>query len=307
MDAGQIANKDAVMADKKSTRMRALLDRPGIFVGLCAYDCLSARLIERGGFPMVFHGGYNTAAPLLGMPDVGLITMTEMVGYARNMAAAVDVPVVCDVDDGFGDIINVIRTTEEVIRSDLAGMYIEDQQFPKKCPALGGNEVVTTEFMVRKLKAIGKVRREEDPDFVLIARTFAGRAVNMDEAVRRGIAYAEAGADIIFCDLCYTDEAIDQLERIAAEIGPYAHVLANMTETVGRPLLTTERLEQMGFKVAYYPITAMITAAGAVQRMLMELKETGTTKGVEDGMMPFREVGELLGIERVRELEQEFS
>ena len=295
------------MAEKKSTRLRALLDQPGIFVGLCAYDCLSARLIEQAGFPVVFHGGYNTAAPLLGLPDVGLITMTEMVGYARNMAAAVDVPVVCDVDDGFGDIINVIRTTQEVIRANLAGMYIEDQQFPKKCPALGGNDVVSTEFMVRKLRAIVKVREQEDPDFVLIARTFAGRAVNMDEAVRRGIAYAQAGADIIFCDLCYTDEAINQLERIAAEIGPHAHVLANMTETVGRPLLTTDRLADMGFKVAYYPITALITAAGAVQRVFAELKETGTTKALEDTMMPFTEVGKLMGIERIRAQEKEFS
>ena len=199
------------MTERKSTQLRALLEQPGIFVGLCAYDCLSARLIEEAGFKVVFHGGYNTAAPLLGMPDVGLITMPETVGYARNMAAAVDVPVVCDVDDGFGDIINVIRTTQEVIRSGLAGMYIEDQQFPKKCPALGGNNVIPTEFMLRKLRAVVKVRNEEDPDFVLIARTFSGRAINMDEAIKRGIAYAKEGADVIFVDLCYTDEAIDQL------------------------------------------------------------------------------------------------
>ena len=295
------------MTERKSTQLRALLEQPGIFVGLCAYDCLSARLIEEAGFKVVFHGGYNTAAPLLGMPDVGLITMPETVGYARNMAAAVDVPVVCDVDDGFGDIINVIRTTQEVIRSGLAGMYIEDQKFPKKCPALGGNDVIPTECMLHKLRAAVKVRNEEDPDFVLIARTFSGRAVNMDEAIKRGVAYAKEGADVIFVDLCYTDEAVDQLKRIAAEIGPHAHVLANMTETVGRPLLTTKELENMGFKIAYYPITAIITAAGAVKRVLTELKEKGTTKGLAETMMPFAEIGKLMGIDKIREQEKEFS
>jgi 2-methylisocitrate lyase-like PEP mutase family enzyme len=294
------------MAEKKSTRFRNMIDQPGIIVGLCAYDCISARLIEEAGFKVVFHGGYNTAAPLLGMPDVGLITMPETVGYARNMAAAVNIPVICDIDDGFGDIINVIRTTNEVIKSDLAGMYIEDQKFPKKCPALGGNEVVSTDFMLRKLRAANQVRQEEDPDFVLIARTFSGRAINMDEAIKRSIAYAQEGADIIFVDLCYTDEAIDQLKRIAAEIGPHAHVLANMTETVGRPLLTTQELEDMGFKIAYYPIAAMITAAGAVQKMLKELKEKGTTKGLVDKMMPFADIGKLMGIDRIQELEKKF-
>ncbi len=295
------------MDAKKSTQLRKLLEQPGIIVGLCAYDCVSARLIEEAGFGVVFHGGYNTAAPLLGMPDVGLITMTETVGYARNMAAAVDIPVVCDVDDGFGGVINVMRTTSEVIRAGLAGMYIEDQEFPKKCPFLGGNTVVSTETMLRKLRAVVKVRKEEDPDFVIIARTFSSRAIGIEEAIKRGVAYAKDGADAIFVDLCYTDEAIDWLKMIAEGIGPHAHLLANMTETVGRPLLTTNELEKMGFKIAYYPITALITAAGALERVFKALKDEGTTKNVVHEMMPFKRIGELMKIGKIEKSEEEIS
>ena len=292
---------------KKSSQFRELLAQPEIIVGLCAYDCVSLRLIEEAGFKVAFHGGYNTAAPLLGMPDAGLLTMTETIGYAGNMAAAVDIPVVCDIDDGFGDIINVTRTTREVIRAGLAGLYMEDQKFPKRCPALGGNKVIPTETMVRKLQAVCEVREQDDPDLVVIARTHASRVIGIEEAVNRGVAYAEAGADIIFVDLCYTDKAIDELKLIAEKVGPHAHLLANMTETVGRPLLTSEQLQKMGFKIAYYPVTAIITAAGALERVLKELKEKGTTKALVDTMMPFEKIGKLMGIDKIREYDKKFS
>jgi methylisocitrate lyase len=233
--------------------------------------------------------------------------MTETIGHARNMAAAVEIPVVCDVDDGFGDEINVMRTTREAIRAGLAGMYIEDQQAPKRCPALGGNKVITTEAMIRKLKAAFKVREAEDPDFVVIARTHASRVIGMEEAIKRGIAYAKEGAEVIFVDLCYSDKAIEELKIIAEKIEPHAHLLANMTETVGRPLLTNEDLQNLGFKIAFYPITAIITAAGALERVFKELKEKGTTKALVDGMMPFSKLGQLLGIDAIREQEQRFA
>ena len=295
------------MTERSSTRFRQMLERPGIIVTASAYDCLSARIMEEVGFEVIFHGGYNTAAPLLGLPDIGLITMTEMVGYARNMAAAVKVPVICDVDDGFGDVINVMRTTREVIRSGLAGMYIEDQQSPKRCPALGGTGVVPARTMIRKLRAALKVRAEEDPDFVLIARTHASRAVGMAEAIERGVAYAQEGAEVIFVDLCYSDKAVDELHLIAEKIGPHAHVLANMTETVGRPLLSAQDLQDMGFKIAFYPVTALITAAGALERVFRLLKQKGTTRDLVAQMMPFEKIGQLLHMDEIRKIETELA
>jgi 2-methylisocitrate lyase-like PEP mutase family enzyme len=159
--------------------------------------------------------------------------------------------------------------------------------------------------MLRKLKAIFRVREQEDPDLVVIARTHASRVIGMDEAIKRGIAYAKEGADIIFVDLCYSDKAIDELKRIAETIGPHAHVLANMTETVGRPLLDLKDLETMGFKIAYYPVTALVTAAGALERVFTELLEKGTTRDWVDTMMPFERIGKLMGIEKVREEEEQ--
>ncbi len=294
------------MKDKrKSTRLRELLDQPEVIVIPCAYDCLSLRIVERAGFKAAMHGGYNVAASFLGIPDVGLMTMTEMMTYARNMAAAVDIPVICDVDDGFGDVVNVTRTTREAIRSGLAGMYIEDQVSPKRCAALGGSEVISAEAMLRKLKAVNKVREEEDPDFVVIARTHSSRAIGMAEAVARGVAYAGAGADIIFVDPGYSDEALDEFRIMAKEIGPHAHLIANMTETVGRPLLSSEELHDMGFKIVIYPLTALMAAAGAVELIMRELYDKGTTRALVDRLLPLKELSKLTGVEAVWDLEKE--
>lgn len=292
---------------KRSTQLRELLEQPGVIVAPCAYDCLSLRIIEHAGFKAALHGGYNTAASFLGMPDIGVLTATEMVNYARNMAAAVDLPLICDVDDGFGEIFNVLRTTREVIRSGLAGMYIEDQVSPKRSPSLGGGDVIAVEAMTRKLKTVAKVRSEMDPDFVVIARTHASRALGLDEGIKRGISYAQAGADIIFVDPSYTEEAIEEFKIVAQAIGPYAHVLANMTETVGRPLLTSDELYQMGFKVVIYPMTALMAAARAVTLVMKELREEGTTKALVDELMPLKSVAELAGMDKMRALEQEFD
>jgi len=290
--------------ERPSTRLRGLLDAPGALVCPAAYDCLSLKLIEAAGFKLAGHGNFNTAASMLGLPDYGLIDMTETLAAVRRMAACVSIPLLADVDDGFGEPVNVARTTREVIRAGAGGMYMEDQVSPKRCPALGGSEVISTEAMLRKLRAAFDVRREDDPDFVIMARTHASRAISFEEGLARGVAYAEAGADIIFVDLGYSEEVYRELERIAEEIGPRAHVLANMTEGVGRPLIATGDLEAMGFKLILYPGTAIASAAGAVRAALQELMEKGTTAGAARSMMNFREIGELLGKEAWDQLDQ---
>ena len=287
-----------------SHRLRSSLADAQPVVAPCAYDCISAKLAEAAGFKAILHGNYNCAASLLGMPDVGVISMAESVWQAGRIVQAVDIPVICDVDDGYGDIVNVARMSREVMWAGCAGMYIEDQVAPKRCPSLGGSGVIPTEDMVRKLKVVCKVRADEDPEFFLIARTHAGRAVDLDEAVRRSIAYAKAGADAIFFDPGYSDEVFEEFRVIVEKVGPHAMLIANMTENVGRPLITTEELAKMGFKIVIYPLTLVLTAAGAVEAVLKELMAKGTTAGVAHQMMHVRKLADLMGMDEVRQWEK---
>lgn len=272
---------------QKTTRLRELLAAPGPLVAPCAYDCVSARIIEKAGFPVIMHGGYNSAASLLGLPDLGLMSMTEMIFAARNIAASVAAPVMIDVDDGFGDILNVARTTSESIRAGLAGLYIEDQEFPKRSPSIGVNKAISIPGMTAKIRTVAAVARDEDPDFVIMARTHSSRVTGMREAVERSLAYAEAGADIIFVDLGYSEDVVmEELRIIADEIAPHVLCAANMTENCGRPLLTTDELFQMGFKLILYPLTALMTAAAALEATFAELISQGTTRRIADRMWP---------------------
>jgi 2-methylisocitrate lyase-like PEP mutase family enzyme len=292
---------------KKSTRLRDLFEQPGPIVIPSVYDCVSLRIVEKVGFKVAADGGFNTAASTLGLPDIGLLTMSETVDRARNMAAVSDIPLLWDADDCYGDINNVMRTTREFIRSGIAAMLIEDQVSPKRCPALGGGDVISTEDMILKLRAVNRVRAEEDPDFVVVARTHASRAIDLEEGLARGIAYAKEGADVIFVDQGYDEKVVEELKIIAEKIAPYAHLMANMTETVGRPLLTNEELYKMGFKVIIYSLAALMSAAAGVAAVMKELFEKGTTRTMVERMMPVSELGRLLGIDEIRKVENEFG
>lgn len=257
---------------------------------------------------MLFHGGYNSAASMLGIPDIGLITMSEMVYSARNIASSVRLPVLMDVDDGFGDIPNVVRTTEEAIHGGLAGLYIEDQVFPKLSPSMGVNQCVSIDDMVLKVRAIVHARKQSDPDFVIMARTHASRLSGMDDAIRRSLAYAEAGADLIFVDPGYSKEIVDEeFRRITTEIAPHVPCVANMTENCGRPLYTTDELHNMGFKVIFYPLTAVIAAAAALERIFAELMEHGTTASVADLMWKPSTFKDMIGASRWLEMKNEIA
>jgi 2,3-dimethylmalate lyase len=281
---------------RKSTRLRELLAAPGPIVAPCAYDCVSARIIEKAGFPVIMHGGYNSAASLLGIPDLGLISMAEMIYSARNVAASVAAPVMMDVDDGFGDLLNVTRTTSESIRAGLAGLYIEDQDFPKRSPSIGTNRVISIPAMVAKIKAIAAVAGNEDPDFVIMARTHSSRVAGMVDAVERSLAYAKAGADIIFVDLGYSQDVVmEELRIICEQIAPHVICAANMTENCGRPLLTTDELFRMGFKIILYPLTALMTAAAALESTFAELNSQGTTRRIAESMWPPAKFKRLIG------------
>lgn len=292
---------------KMSNRMRELLARPGTIMMPGAYDCVSLRIVERLGFQVAILGGLTCGGSAFGLPDVGVTTMAEMVGLYRNMAAAVNIPLIGDADDGFGDLINVDRTTREAIRSGLAGFLIEDQRSPRRCPNIGGGDVIPVEDMIRKLQVVSCARAEEDPDFVVFARTYSSRVVGIEEAVRRGIAYAKEGADVIWVDLAYSDEAIRELKMIAEEIAPYAHVVAGMAETTGKPVLTKEKLHELGCKIAAYPLTTIMAAAKAVEKVMMELRDEGNTRAVVDSLMPLKDVSSLMGVQKAREFEEKWG
>jgi 2-methylisocitrate lyase-like PEP mutase family enzyme len=289
---------------KPSTRLRQRLAQPGALIVPGAFDCVSARLVELAGFPAVLHGGFNAGASAYGIPDVGLITLTETLAVAHHMARAVAIPVLADLDDGFGGLLNVDRAARLAIAAGVAGVYCDDQVAPRRCPALGGGAVIPPARMLQKLRALDRARRELDPDFLVIARTHAGRAVNLAEAITRGIAYARAGADLIWVDLGYDESVRTELREIGERIAPHAPVVANMTENVGRPLLTRAELEALGFKLVVYPLTLLMAAAGAMQRTLAELRVQGTTLAVAEQLMTVASFQEILRLPQVEQRER---
>ena len=264
-----------------------------------AHDAFTARLIEQAGFPACYMTGAGTVAALLGMPDVGLITMTEMVENARRIARATSIPVICDADQGYGNAINVMRTVREYEAAGVAGIHLEDQIFPKKCGHMEGKEVIPLDGMVGKIRAAASVR--EDPDFVIIARTDSRAVEGVEAAIRRANAYAEAGADLVFPE---APQSRDELARFAREIR--APVMANMTEFGKTPLVPAAELGEMGYRLVIYPVTALRVAHRAVRELFAEIKQTGSQEAFLDRMAHRLEMYELVGLPAVHEAERRF-
>ena len=284
---------------RKTTRLRELLRQPEILVAPGAHDALSAKIVAKAGFDAVYFTGYGQAASHLGGPDVGLMTMTEMVMRARNFAAAVDVPVIADGDTGFGNVINVIRTVREYEAAGVAAIQLEDQVAPKKCGHMTGRQVVALEEMAGKIKAAVSAR--QDPDFVIIARTDARTNLGIQEALRRGKAFAEAGADVLFIE---SPESLEEMKLITSSF--HVPVLANMVEGGRTPLMTAKELQELGYGLVIFPTSSTYITAQAVTRVMQELKNSGTTKALLSEMIPFQQFNELVGLPAVREIEDKF-
>lgn len=272
-------------------RLRALLAAPGLIRSLGAHDVFTARLIELAGLETVFLGGFGTCASLLGLPDVGLITLTEMADAVRRMAGRVSIPVVADGDTGHGDLHNVVRTVQEFERAGAAGILLEDQVTPKRCGHFTGKLLIPTEEMLRKLKAAQKARR--DPDFVLIARTDARAVEGIDGAIARAQKYGAAGADICFIE---APQSLDELRRIPREV-PYP-LLVNMLTGGVTPILSVTELGALGYKIAVCPIESLLVTGTAVQKLIQQLLTTGRVDHMAD-MMTFGQVKEVLGLKEV--------
>jgi methylisocitrate lyase len=284
---------------RTTTRLRALLAGPGIVMVPGAHDAFTARLIEQTGFPACYMTGAGSVAALLGLPDVGLITMTEMVMNARYIARAVSLPVICDADTGYGNAINVMRTVREYEAAGVAGIHLEDQVFPKRCGHMEGKVLVPLEEMAAKIRAACEAR--EDPDFVIIARTDSRAGEGVDGAIRRARAYVEAGADVLFPE---APQSREELARFAAEIpGP---LLANMTEFGKSPLVPAAELERMGYRLVLYPVSALRVAHRAMQELFAQIKRTGSQEALLDRMAHRQELYELVGLPAVHAAERRF-
>ncbi len=277
---------------RTTRRFRELLNQPGVIRSLGAHDVFTARLIEAAGLETVFIGGFGTAASLLGLPDVGLLTLTEMADAVGRMAARVSIPVVADGDTGHGDLHNVVRTVGEFERAGAAGVLLEDQVTPKRCGHFAGKQVVPAGEMVLKLKAVLDARR--DPDFVIVARTDARAVEGLAGAIERANRYAEAGADVCFIE---APQGLEELERIPREV---RHpLLVNMLTGGVTPILPVEELGRLGYKIVVCPIETLLAAGAAVRRVIGSLLNRGRADLPPEDMMTFAEVKKVLGLDEV--------
>ncbi len=286
---------------QRTKRLKKLLQAKEILVAPGAYDVFGAKMIEKIGFKTVYMTGYGTSASILGKPDVGLLSMTEMAKRAGDIAKAVNVPVIADADTGYGNPLNVRRTVMEYERGGVAGIQLEDQVFPKKCGHMMGRKIIPKEEMVQKIKAACDIR--EDKDFVIIARTDARTNYGLDEAISRGKAYQDAGADLIFIE---SPESIEEMQKINSEFSNIP-TLANMVEGGRSPNLTIDELEKLGFSIVIFSTGPLYSAAKGVKDYLTELKIKGTTSSRINKMISFKEFNELIGLQDYLDLEKKYQ
>lgn len=284
---------------KPTTQLRQLLARPGALMAPGVADALNARLVQRHGFEALYMTGAGTTAVRLGMPDVGLLTMTEMVDNAARIADASGLPLIADADNGYGGVLNVRRTIQAYERARVAAVHLEDQEMPKRCGHLMGKQLVPVAEMVAKIRAAADART--DPDFVLIARTDAVAVEGFEPALERALRYKEAGADVLFVEA----PSAEQLPKIAPRLK--APLLYNMATSGKTPFLGREEIERLGFKLIIYPNWVLLAAIRAASQVLATLKETGTIAGVAKEVPSFKEFFDLLGMPQVQELEARYG
>jgi len=284
-----------------AARLRALLDSGQTIVAPGAFDPLSARLVEEAGFPAVYMTGFGTSAALLGRPDVGLLTMTEMAGNAGRIAACVDIPVIADADTGYGNPLNVIRTVGAYEAAGVAGLHIEDQVAPKKCGHLEGKQVIPAEEMAEKVRAAVEARTQ--PEFVIIARTDARATEGLERSLQRARMYREAGADVLFIEALTSEAEAEE----AARAFPGVPLLFNWAEGGKTPPVSLDRLRELGYRIVIFPISTLLAATGAMRRILGEIARAGTPAAALPGLPTFAQFVDFIGLPQVREAERRYA
>jgi len=281
----------------RGPQLRAKLNEPGLLVLPGVYDCLSARLAEQAGFPALFTSGFGLSAALLGGPDYGLLTATEVLTASENLARSATVPIVADLDTGYGGPLNVFRTVETAVDAGIAGIILEDQVWPKRCGHFGGKRVISLEEHCEKIRAAVEARG--DSELVIIGRTDARAVEGLEKAIARGRKYFETGADVIFVE---APESLEELKEIPAELDGIP-TFANMIEGGRTPLLPADELEGMGFKIVVYPLTGLFAATSAMREAFAYLHGQGTTLGFSTPI-DFPEFKKVIDLPRWEELEK---
>lgn len=266
---------------------------PGVF------DALSARLAAQAGFETVFLSGYAMSATQLGEPDFGLLGESEVVATATRTCAAVEVPVVVDADTGYGNAVNVIRTVQDLVRAGAAGIFLEDQVWPKRCGHMRGKRVIPIAEQVGKLRAAVEARG--DGGLVIVARTDARQAVGLDDAIARAEAYRAAGADALFVE---APQSVDELREIGRRLPP--PLVANMVEQGATPDLTAEELAALGFRWVVYPVAALFAATHAMQELYGKLRADGHTRAVRTRQVGFADFNRIVGLDEKYALDARF-
>ncbi|HEY9848587.1 MAG TPA: oxaloacetate decarboxylase [Leptolyngbyaceae cyanobacterium] len=283
-----------------SQQLRQLIDRPQILTVPGVYDCLGAKLAEQIGFEVVATSGFGIAASTLGLPDYGFVTATEMLYSVGRIAQSINIPLIADMDTGYGNALNVMRTIKDAVQLGVAGVLLEDQEWPKKCGHFEGKRVIPMTEQIGKIKAA--VQARGDSGLVIIARTDARGPLGLEEAFRRGKAYIEAGADMLFVE---APQSVEELQSIASTF-PNVPLVANIVEGGKTPELSAAQLQQMGFKIAFFPVTGLLAATHAMTACLRQLKTEGTTANFSN-LVSFPEFQQLIGIPKYRQLEQQFG
>lgn len=286
--------------DKKKLLKEKLNQRNEIIVLPGVFDALSAKVAENVGFQAIFQTGYGSAASLLGMPDFGFLNAGENIENARRIIRSVDLPVIVDVDTGYGNPLTVWKIVNDLIAYGAAGIFLEDQVWPKRCGHMRGKEVIGVDEYIQKLRAA--VTASENKNFVIVARTDARAPLGFDEAIERGKSYRKEGADVVFVE---APQSEDELREIPKKIN--APLLANMIENGVTPTFSADELKSMGYSMVVFPLSGLYAATYAMKKIFFHLKSNGTTKGCTDTMLDFNEFNELVELPKFMQMEKKYQ
>ena len=264
------------------------------------YDALGAKIVEKVGFEAMFQTGYGTSATLFGMPDYGFIGSTETVDNARRICRAVSIPVIVDVDTGYGNALTVDKLVRELEVAGASGIFLEDQKWPKRCGHMQGKEVIPKDEYAEKLQAAIDARSNKD--FIIVARTDARAIEGLDNAIERGLYYKKIGADVIFIE---APKNIQEMSRIGNAIN--APLVANMIEGGVTPISSVSKLHKMGFKIILYPLSVLFSNTYASLQILRELKRSGSTVKLKKNMVNFDQFNEIVELSKYKKLEKQYK
>jgi len=281
-------------------KLKKRLLEPGLVLAPGVFDMVSLRLADTFGFDALYMTGFGTVASHLGLPDAGLATYSDMLGRVSVMAAMAKTPLIADADTGYGGLINLRHTVRGYEAAGAAAIQLEDQEFPKKCGHTLGRRVIPMEDMVQKIQVAVEAR--QDPNFLIIARTDARTSLGLDEAIRRAQSYALAGADILFVE---SPESEDEMRQIGQSLK--TPLVANMVEKGRTPVLSRDALEALGYKLAIFPVTALLASVHAMQNVYKQFQTQGASADGQVPLFDFTDLTQLMGFEDIWEFEKRFG